>query len=45
MVELGSPHSWDENEDDEMEGEVVQGVGKEFTLTEDLYNAINTFIL
>ena len=45
MVDSCSPHLWDENEDEKMDGEVLQGVGKEFMLSEDMRDAINTFIL
>ena len=45
MVDSNNPGLWDENEDEKMDGEVLQGVGKEFMLSEEMRDAINTFIL
>ena len=45
MVDSNIPLFWDEKEDEKIDGEVLQGVGKEFSLSEDMRDAINTFIL
>ena len=45
IVDSCSPCLWIENEDEKMDGEVLQGVGKEFTLSKDMCDAIDTFIL
>ena len=45
MVDSCSPRLWSENEDEKMDAEVLQGVGKEFMLSEEMCDAINTFIL
>ena len=45
MVDSCSPRLWADNEDEKMDGEVLQGVGKEFMLSEEMHDVINTFIL
>ena len=45
MVDSNSPHLWDDKEDEKIDGEVLQGVGKEIILSEDMWDVINTFIL
>ena len=44
MVDSNSPRLWDDKEDEKIDGEVLQGVGKEFSLLEDMWDDINTFI-